>query len=248
MNLLLFDMSFERIRLDAADPKSRHIREVLRATVGTRVFLGFVGGLRARAEVVALSEDGAVELAVIATEVAPPALPIALLIGLPRPQTARRILFEAASLGVQSLHFCETERGEPSYAASSLWRTDEWKERLRLGVEQSFGTYLPEVTIAPDLQTAISMLSASGARVALDNYEAAGPLGEMLQPAAEGAVLALGSERGWSPGERDTFRKNGWRIGHLGARVLRTETACSAAVAVAASRMGLWAKQTATGI
>ncbi len=248
MNLLLFDTSFERVRLAAADPKSRHIREVLRATIGTRVFVGFVGGMRARAEVVALPDDGSVELVVMATEAPPAPLPIQLLIGLPRPQTARRILFEAASLGVQALHFCETERGEPSYAASSLWRTDEWKERLRLGAEQSFGTHLPEVTIAPDLQTAVSMLDATGPRIALDNYEAAGPLAEVVPDGAVSVILALGSERGWSPGERDTFRKNGWRLGHLGARVLRTETACSAAVAVAAARIGLWAGQTTTGI
>ena len=245
MNLILFEESFDRVRLEAADRRAQHICRVLRAEVGTRVFIGFVNGERARAEVASV-EDGAVELTVIATETAPLPLPIRLLVGLPRPHTAKRILFEAGSLGVQSLHFCETERGEPSYVRSGLWTSDEWRERLRLGVEQSFGTHLPEVSVFPDLQTAISALPAEGCRIALDNYEAQAPLGGSLLSGQSSAVLALGSERGWSPNERETFRKNNWKLAHLGPQVLRAETALTAAVAAAAPRMELWSKPTKT--
>lgn len=248
MNLILFENSFEQIRLKADDPKSHHIRKVLRAEIGSKVFIGFVNGLRARAEVTELPEDGSVALQVIATESAPAPLPIQLLIGLPRPHTAKRILFEAASMGVLALHFCEAERGEPSYSQSSLWTSDEWQTRLRLGTEQSFGTHIPEVTIAPDLQTAISQLPVDLPRITLDNYEAAAPLGQALPADAGSALLAIGPERGWSPGERDTFRKNGWRLAHLGPQVLRAETACTAAVAAAASRLGSWLGQTQTQI
>ena len=246
MNLILFDQPFEEIRLAADDPKTQHIRKVLRAETGSKVFLGFANGPRARAEVTALDADGSVELRVIATEPAPAPLPIQLLLGLPRPHTAKRILFEAASLGVQALHFCEAERGEPSYAQSRLWTSDEWQDRLRLGAEQSFGTHLPAVTIAPDLQTAISQLPIGLSRVALDNYEATAPLAAAIPADARSALLALGPERGWLPGERDTFRKNGWKLAHLGPRVLRVETACTAAVAAAASRLAgrAWAEQT----
>ena len=246
MNLILFEKPFERVRLEAWDPRAKHIRKVLRAEIRTKVYLGFVNGLRAGAEVSALGEDGSVELQVVATEEAPKPLPIRLLIGLPRPHTAKRILFEAASMGVQALHFFEAEKGEPSYAQSSLWTRDEWKERLRLGTEQSFGTHVPEVSIHPDLQFAISHRGAEGARLALDNYEAAGPLADLIQPDAVSAILALGAERGWSENERDTFRKNGWKLAHLGPYVLRAETACTAAVAATAASLGCWSKQTKT--
>ena len=240
MNLILFDEPFDEVCLKPDDPRGAHIRKVLRAEVGTKLFVGFVNGARARAEVVALADDGRVELRVTATEAAPPPLPIHLLIGLPRPHTARRILFEAASMGVHSLHFFESERGEPSYANSRLWRTDEWRDRLRLGAEQSFGTHLPDVTIAPDLQTAITQLSPADVSIALDNYEAGGPLGEVIPDGAGQILLALGSERGWSADERDTFRKNGWKLAHMGPFVMRLETACCAAVSVAASSTGKW--------
>jgi RsmE family RNA methyltransferase len=248
MNLILFDKAFEHLRLEPGDPRGLHIRKVLRAEIGSKVFIGFVNAERARAEVTALDPDGSVELSVLATEPAPEPLPIQLLIGLPRPHTATRILFEAASIGVQALHFFEAERGEPSYAQSSLWTTDEWKERLRLGTEQSFGTHVPEVSICPDLQTALSHLGTDAVRLALDNYEAGAALGESIPSGAPSALVALGPERGWSPDERDTFRKNGWQLAHLGPHVLRLETACTAAVAVAASHLGSWRGQTRTGI
>lgn len=267
MNLILFDKPFESICLESGDPRGQHIRKVLRAELGTKIFIGFINGLRARAEVTELNEDGSVELKVTATEPAPAPLPIQLLIGLPRPHTAKRILFEMASMGVQALHFFEAERSEPSYAKSSLWTTDEWKERLRLGAEQSFGTHLPEVSMHPDLQFAISHLEdasfneggrlspiaenggADGvARIALDNYEARAPLAESLPAGAKAAILALGPERGWSTDERDTFRKNGWQLAHLGPHVLRAETACTAAVGAVASLLGSWSGQTETQI
>ena len=43
-----------------------------------------------------------------------PADPITLLLGLPRPQTARDILRDATTLGVGALHFVATERSDPS--------------------------------------------------------------------------------------------------------------------------------------
>ncbi|NBB79444.1 MAG: RsmE family RNA methyltransferase [Verrucomicrobia bacterium] len=246
MNLILFDAPFEVTRLAADDPRAQHLFKVLRVRVGTKVFVGFAQGMRARAEVTLVESDGAVTLKVIGTELPPKPLPIRLLIGLPRPHTAKRILFEAASMGVQALHFFESERSEPSYARSSLWATDAWKDRLRLGTEQSFGTHIPEVAMHTDLQSAITYLRGSGTYVALDNYEAAGPLPQLLEAGAESAVIALGSERGWSPGERDIFRKNGWKLAHLGAPVMRLETACTAAVSATAACLEFYETQTST--
>lgn len=192
--------------------------------------------------------DGAISLKVIGTELPPKPLPIRLLIGLPRPHTAKRILFEAASMGVDALHFFEAERGEPSYARSRLWTTDEWKDRLRLGTEQSFGTHVPEVGMHTDLQSAITFLAGRGAHIVLDNYEADGPLSQVLEAGAESAVIALGPERGWSPDERNVFCKNGWKLAHLGMHVMRLETACAAAISATSTCLGFYETQTSTNL
>ena len=246
MNLLLFEKPFERICIEKPDTRAEHLRKVLRVEIGSLVFVGFTNGPRARARVTALSEDGSVHLEVVGTEPAPPPLPLSLLVGLPRPHTAKRMLFEAASMGVRRMDFFEAENGEPSYARSNLWQGEAWRERLRLGAEQSFGTHLPEVAMYPDLQTALSAQDASAARAALDNYEASAPLGQVLQSEASEAILALGPERGWSSGERDILRRNGWKLAHLGPQVLRSETALVASVSAAATVLGLWTTPSST--
>jgi len=240
MNLILFEAAFERVKLAGSDPRAQHLRKVVRVKEGSTVYVGFLGGSRALAEVIKIENDGSIELEVRSTEVSPQPLPIHLLIGVPRPHTAKRILFDAASLGVASLHFVETERGEPSYLRSSLWQSDEWRERLWLGAEQGFTTHLPEVAMHADLQSAITGLEGPGHRLALDNYEGSAALSPMSLLPENRVVMAIGSERGWTGNERDTFRKNGWKLVHMGPFVMRAETACTAAVAAMASAMGYW--------
>ena len=62
------------------------------------------------------------------------------MIALPRPQTARKILNEATSLGVASIRFFRSEKGEPGYRASTLWTTGEWRRHLVDGASQAFDT------------------------------------------------------------------------------------------------------------
>lgn len=248
MNLLLFDKPFERICLDKTDKRTEHLKDVLRVEVGSLVFIGFINDLRARARVVDLPADGSICLEVVGTEAAPPPLPLSLLVGLPRPHTAKRLLFEAASMGVNRLDFFEAENGEPAYARSGLWQGEAWRERLRLGAEQSFGTHLPEVAMYPDLQTALSAQDVAAARVALDNYEASDTLDKVLACDAAKAVLAFGPERGWSPNERETLCRNGWALAHLGPHVLRSETAATVAVGAAAAALGLWIAPSSTAL
>jgi 16S rRNA (uracil1498-N3)-methyltransferase len=96
------------------------------------------------------------------------------------------------------------------------------------------------------LQSALSILYGAEVNVVLDNYEAEASLPDVLPRSGASAVIALGSERGWSANERDIFRKNGWRLAHLGAQVLRTETACVAAVSVVSAQLNWWRAQTST--
>ena len=84
-------------------------------------------------------------------------------------------------------------------------------------------------------------------RFALDHYEAGIALsnvayyGSKPESAATPVVtLAFGPERGWSARDRTFLRANGFTLTHLGLRVLRTETAVVAAVALVKARLGLF--------
>ena len=50
-------------------------------------------------------------------------------------------------------------------------------------------------------------------------------------------TIAIGGERGWSKSERDSLREYEFVLTDLGPRVLRTETACIAAVSIIKSQL-----------
>jgi 16S rRNA (uracil1498-N3)-methyltransferase len=111
-------------------------------------------------------------------------------------------------------------------------------------VAPAFGN--PEVSWARSLADVVDGLTANQTnqfRCALDNYEASLPLGNYaLKPAGDTdreIVMAVGSERGWSEGERHFLRANGFTLAQLGSRVLRTETAVTAGLAIIKSKLGL---------
>ncbi|HWA08191.1 MAG TPA: RsmE family RNA methyltransferase [Opitutaceae bacterium] len=237
MNLILFEAAETEVPLPRSDPRARHILDILRRPVGGTFDAGLVNGHRGKGALVEIGEQ-ALTLRFTWGELPPPLDPITLVLGLPRPQTARKILQEAAALGVGTLDFFAAEKGEPDYAQSTLWSSGEWRRHLIAGAEQAFDTRLPEVTFRLPLAEVLAALPAGGTRLALDNYEASGPLSATAMTAP--VVLALGPERGWSARERDLLRGRGFTLVHLGRRVLRTETAVVAAVTLAKAELGLF--------
>ena len=233
VNIILFEESELDAPFSISDPRMVHLLDVLRRQPGDETDVGLVNGPRGKAVLRSASEDSVV-LEFNWKEEPEPLLPIDMIVGLSRPQTSRKILQEATSLGVRRIHFVATDRGERSYATSKLWTTDEWRQCIRLGVEQAFSTRFPEVRFGGTLAESIEAFGDVPRRICMDNYEA--PL-SLLEAAVghEVFVLAVGSERGWSAAERDQFRHHGFRLAHLGGRPLRTETAAIAAISIVAS-------------
>jgi 16S rRNA (uracil1498-N3)-methyltransferase len=230
VNLILFEPDEIGRPLPLSDPRVRHVLEVLGRGPGDRFDAGIVNGPRGTATVLARDATG-LRLDFTWSQKGPAYFePIILIVGLPRPQAARRLLEEATALGVQAMHFITAEKAEASYAYSKLWTTGEWRRHLIAGAQQAFTTRLPSVGLARTLSDVLADLPADSYRLALDNYEAAGPLRSATLKAP--AVLAVGPERGWSSQERDRLREAGFELVHLGERVLRVETACIAAVAL----------------
>ncbi len=225
VNLVLLEPHELNRPLPADDPRAVHVLTVLRRVPGDQFDVGVVDGPRGKATVRAVDSAG-LRLDFTWGPPPPPLPPLTLLVGLARPQTARKILQEATTLGVAALHFVRTERSEPQYAQSSLWSSGEWRDHLCAGAAQAFTTQLPRVTWDTELSVHLVTGSAGGRaadglgdtpgrrRLALDNYEATAPLGAWRLGAGEACVLAIGPERGWGP------------------RVLRSETAVVAALAI----------------
>jgi RsmE family RNA methyltransferase len=239
VNLILFETTADASRLAPGDPRAVHIREVLRLKPGDVLFVGAVNGPRGKATLLADGPEGLRLDVAWETHTEPPR-PFHVLVGMSRPQTARDLLREGAAFGVAALHFFNAEKGEPSYAGSTLWKSGEWQQRLREGAAQAFATHVPAVMRHASLAACIQILNTeapAAPRLALDVYEAGAPLSQ-LAPAAGPVVLALGPERGWSQDERAQLRAAGFALAHLGPRVLRVETALVAGLSVLLARRG----------
>jgi 16S rRNA (uracil1498-N3)-methyltransferase len=237
VNLILFESPEISAPLPRRDPRAVHLIDVLRRQPGDTCDVGLVNGPRGKATLTAIDAD-TVTLTFTWEPPPPPADPITVIVGLPRPQTARDILRDATTLGVAALHFVRTEKGEPGYAQSTLWSSGEWRRHVRTGAEQAFDTRVPEVTYGATLGETLARLSPDNLRIALDNYEASLPLADWPMPSAEPIVLAVGAERGWSDAERELLRTRCFGLAHLGPRVLRAETAVVAALAIVRAQLG----------
>jgi RsmE family RNA methyltransferase len=230
LNLILFEPGEIGAPLPRADPRAVHLEKILRRAEGDFFDAGIVNGPRGKGRVLSIGTSGIAFTFEALTDPAP-AEPIDLLVALPRPQTARKILCEATTLGVASIRFFQSEKGEPGYVSSTLWTSGEWRRHLLGGAAQAFDTRVPRVEHAARLEDCIAGLDPNSGRIALDNYEAT----RRMSPSGLRFPLALafGPERGWSASERSLLRERGFELAHLGTRVLRTETAVVAALALA---------------
>ena len=238
MNIVLFNEEELDRPLAKDDARALHVLNVIGCRQGDSFDVGLVDGPRGKARIEAATHRG-LELDFHFSETVPRLYPVTMIIGLPRPPNARRILKDLTTQGADTLHFVATDKGEKSYLKSRLWTDGEYERLLREGAEQAFCTRLPEVVKHESLTACLEQLSDATDRLALDNYEAAMPLGT-FQPSQERCVLAIGSERGWAATERNLLRINSFELVNIGDRVLKTETACIAGLTLILHKMSIF--------
>lgn len=246
MNLLFLDLAEIDSPLPRSDERVRHVLKVLRKGPGDELAAGTPDGMLGTARIE--SWDGqAMRFSFRAEREAPPLRPITLLLGFPRPIQANRILKDLSSLGVGRIMLSGTELGEKSYFQSDFFKNREFRRALIEGAEQAANPRLPLVDTAWSLARALDALldgdggAIGGLRWAFDPYRAGSAFGTAALPAAtadDPLVLAIGSERGWTPAELDLLAERGFAFASLGTRILKTETAAIAAVSVALARLG----------
>ena len=240
MNIVLFEGSafFPR-----SDDRYQHIRKVLKKGKGDTFAAGIVDGPEGTATITGLDDAG---LSFDFHEERPmrPLYPITILIGFPRPIQLKRIFRDVASLGVASVWLVGTELGEKSYRESSLVDRGAARTALVDGAMQAGSSAVPELNLFDSVPAALDALAASdgAVRVLLDTLN---PDCTLIDAPLDGIskkrplVLAIGSERGWTANERKLFREEGFVVCSMGSRILRTETACTAALGIALARSGL---------
>lgn len=237
MNMILFENIPTDGKIDINDPRAKHILEVLKLQKGEVFKAGIINQSEGTAVLTDISDSF---LTIAYTEKEKPTLyPVTLMVAQVRPICMKRILREAVSLGVERIILFSSDTGEKSYAQSNLYKTGEYKEYLLDGAMQACHAGLSKIDFACSLKEAIALAEpdCNTSLIMLDNITGATALSHAQ--IKEKAVLAIGPERGFSEKERKTLVQSNFSPMLLGSRVLRTETACSAGVAVLLSRMSL---------
>ncbi|MDA3835266.1 MAG: RsmE family RNA methyltransferase [Spirochaetales bacterium] len=238
MNIILFDQPPEdgKLCISRKDPRGKHITHILRAAVGDSLLMGLINGSFGRAVITAIDAEY-IHVLWDPRELSSPLYPLELLVAQIRPICMKRILREAASLGVQKIHVTGADTAEKSYADAHLWSRGEYTDYLIHGAQQAVSTRIPELNlygcvdeIPQNSAAEMFFLDPDADLQALSGYN--------LKGRSDPVILAEGPERGRSDRERELFVRRGFIPARLGSRILRTETASSVGIGIALHAMG----------
>lgn len=232
MNLILFDKEELNRELAYSDPRAVHMGRILKLDEGDEFLAGVIGGPKGRGRLLSRESRGW-RIGFTPLGESPPLHPLTLVLGCPRPPTARRILKDMCSMGIKEIRVCSTDLNEDSYLGAKFWREGLWKAALRDGAMQSAATLLSGVKTAPTLQGVLDDLPRGPGirRIALECDSRVSPpaprgadisgAGGAWQAEAAGAVGGAEAARldGWAAGEAGAVgaaRFNGWAAGEAG--------------------------------
>ena len=231
MNLLLIEPA--ELADDATctlrDRRAVHLRTVLGAAVGSHVRAGVIGGGIGSAELLADHGD-AITLRLALTEPASMALPVDLVLAIPRPKVLSRVIEAAAAFGVARIELTNAWRVDKSYLKSPRLEPASLALAARLGAEQGATTHLPTIAIHHRLMALLDARWPGPPAVKLIAHPGAPPIERVVTGAPGPLALAIGPEGGWIEREVETFVARGWAPVSLGAPILRVETAVAAAL------------------
>ena len=241
MNLILFTP--DEIKNDGTvsfkDRRLEHIIRVLGCIPGDTVRTGMINGPAGTGEILSIRrgrENAEVVLQFTADGGYPEQPAVDLILGLVRPIMLKKILAQAASLGVGRIYLINGNRVEKSFFDASLLKDEKYRSYLIEGLEQAKDTYLPQVSIherfRPFVEDFIPTISKSYRRMLVAHPEAGETLEQGIGTGINGrSLLAVGPEGGWVDFEIEKFVEQSFMPISLGRRVLRTDTAVVALLA-----------------
>lgn len=206
-----------------------HIRDVLKLSLGDSLRAGELDGEVGRATIVSFTAESVV--VTFGAEHPPtPALPLQLILALPRPKMLKRTLLDASSLGVKKIVLINSWKVDKSYWQTPNLKSSSLHEKLLLGLEQAQDTMLPEIILAPRfkpfMEDELDLFAGTSQRIIAHP----GASSAMPSGLTESVTLAIGPEGGWTEYELSLFLQRGFNTHHFGKRILRVETAMPALI------------------
>ena len=234
MNIILItrsDYIDDTNTIRITDRRFTHIKKIIRAEKGDVLKCGELGGLLGSAVVTDINEDH-IDLNITLSEQPPEKLPVTVILALPRPLALKRILQSLTSLGVKKIFLIHAKRVEKSYWQSPVLSDSSINDQLILGLEQSRDTILPEIRLSRSFKRFVEdeMADAIAGTKALLAHP--GPAGSFPNTSGKPVTIAIGPEGGFTEYEVEKLSGGGFETISLGVRILKTETAATAMVAL----------------
>ncbi|TGM98701.1 RsmE family RNA methyltransferase [Leptospira dzoumogneensis] len=160
---------------------------------------------------------------------------INLIVSVQRPPTVEKILELAGVWGVQSLEFRLATLSRTEYLTSPVWKEENIKEKLILGMEQGGNVFLPKLDLGfvpPGKNIPFEKKQSISERVSSPQtflyLDKKGKFIQEFLPLEEKEYsILVGPEPGWTKTELEIFRKYNIPGVRLSSSVLRSEQAVS---------------------
>ncbi|MFT2111528.1 16S rRNA (uracil(1498)-N(3))-methyltransferase [Marinomonas sp. 2405UD68-3] len=225
MNIVLFDeaQQTEDGFFTLTQRQSQHFSSVVKAKPGDSIRIGQLNGKIGQGLYLGNEEK---RMQIMSLNEAPPsALPLTLVLALPRPNMLKRTLLNIASMGVKDIVILNSAKVEKSYWQSPILKYENLQTILKEGLEQAKDTILPSIQLVPRfrpfVEDLIPTMSAGKHCLLAHPYDA-----ETCPVALTGdSILVIGPEGGWNEFEVGKWREVGFKQVHLGERILKVETA-----------------------
>ncbi len=227
MNLILLEpsLSLSEGRYALTERQQSHINHVIKATSGDILRVGLLGGNLGEGVFQTASADLPAHIhSLQLTQTPPKALPIVLVMALPRPNMLKRTLHNITAMGVKELYLIHSAKVEKSYWQSPVLQPESIHQTLLEGLEQAKDTVIPNYTMVPRFRPFVEdqlpdILRGKLGLLAHPYQAKACPI-DLREP----CVLALGPEGGWNEFEVTKWLEAGMSSVHLGDRILKVET------------------------
>ena len=206
----------------------KHLQTVLRLQPGDKVQL-FDGAGRVATSV--LRENSEVELQDVVAYPSP-LCSLTLIQGMPKGDKLELILQKGTELGVNKFCLTTTERSVGLLKSDRKQkRLERWQKIIQEAARQSKQYHLPQLVADTSLTRTLSTVEADLKLLLWE--ESAKPLEDVLpRLAPQRIAVVVGPEGGISPQEAEQARAEGYQAVNLGPRILRTETAGLAIMAI----------------
>ena len=222
-----------------AGTQAAHLIRVLRAQPGMEFDI-VAGGHVFHGVVAAISADE-VRFNLVAEVQADPALPVTLLLSVFKFDRMEWAIEKATELGAACIVPMIARRTEKHLAQAAAARVERWRRVALEASKQARRSDVLQIADPLPLKSAV-LTQGEAIRLVLAEQERSTTLHHALSQALAASGdevpeirMAIGPEGGWTAEEEAIFDAESWKAVSLGPRILRAETAATAAMAVAAA-------------